>query len=90
MTTAQSKAIDAIRKKLNCNYGLCGEHFVFEITAEKLAIAKQNSRHRYQGKCSRCGTVLKLSANGMAALSTGFGKYKLIVHETKYDDLFEK
>jgi hypothetical protein len=90
MSTAQSKAIDAIRKKLNCDYGLCGEHFVFDITAEKLAIAKQNARYRYQGKCTRCGTVLKLSATGMASLSAGFGKYKLIVHETKYGDLFEE
>jgi hypothetical protein len=81
--------IEAIKKKLNCSQSNCGEHFAFEITAEKLAIAKQNSRFRYQGKCARCGTVLKLSASGMAALSVGFGKYKLIVHETKYDDLFE-
>ena len=61
--------IEAIKKKLNCSQSNCGEHFAFEITAEKLAIAKQNSRFRYQGKCARCGTVLKLSASGMAALA---------------------
>jgi len=89
MKPSQAKKINAIRKKLNCDYGLCGESFVFEITAEKLAIAKKNSRFRYQGKCTRCGTVLKLTASGLASLSAGFGKYQLIVHETKYSDLFE-
>jgi hypothetical protein len=90
MNSLLAKRIGNIRKQLNCDYDLCGENFVFEITAEKLEIAKQNARFRYQGKCARCGTVLKLSASGMAALSAGFGKYKLIVHETKYGDLFEQ
>jgi hypothetical protein len=82
--------IEAIKKKLNCSQSNCGEHFAFEITAEKLAIAKKKARYMYQGKCTRCGTVIKLSTNGLAALSIGFGKYQFIVHETKYNDLFEQ
>jgi transcription elongation factor Elf1 len=89
MRNLLAKKIEVVRKKLNCDYGSCGQQFVFEITAEKLAIVKHNAQYRYQGKCKQCGKILKLSASGMHALKVGFGEYKLIVHETKYNDLFE-
>ncbi len=89
MNRTIEKRVEAIRKELNCRFEKCGTQFVFEITEHALEKAKRNERHRYQGKCKRCGKILKLTSNGIGALGAGFGHPEFKVIETTFDELFE-
>lgn len=89
MNRTIEKRIEVLRKKLDCPLENCGEQFVFEITEHAMEIAKHNERHRYQGKCKRCGKILKLTSNGIGALHAGFGQPEFNVIETKFDKLFK-
>ncbi len=90
MNRTIEKRIEVLRKKLNCPLENCGEQFVFEITEHAMEIAKHNERHRYQGKCKRCGKILRLTSNGISALSIGFGEAEFKVVDTMFENLFDE
>ena len=88
MNEKQLQKLENMKKKVACPLSGCGEHFVFTINENVLALADETKRI-YRGKCSKCQKAIKLKQSQLSEFQSVYGKTNYVIEKSNFNDIFE-
>ena len=77
-----------MKKKVGCILTDCGQHFIFTVNENVLAIGG-NKKQIYVGKCLKCHKSIKLNGDALGTFQAVYGKTNFEVMKSLFNNLFE-
>ncbi|MDP1519350.1 hypothetical protein Q8A57_00020 [Porticoccus litoralis] len=88
MNASESKKLETIKKKLNCDLVDCRECLQFEVLDAELKHLEKE-KVRYRGKCTKCNSSVVLNNKQIELLEKAIGKIHIAERKLNFDSLFD-